>query len=139
LATSCTWQAWRVPSPGRTPRALYGYHARMLIDFLLKPRWHKLPLLGLFLAAGVQGQEVAPPIDLVYVPRGCFQMGSSTGERHERPVHEVCVEDFELGKFEITQAQWRSVMDANPSKFSGCGDSCPVEQVSWDEAQQFIG
>ena len=110
----------------------------MLIEFWLKPGWRKLPLMGLFIAAGVHGQEVTPPIELVYVPRGCFQMGSSTGEHHERPVHEVCLESFDLGKFEITQAQWRSVMGANPSKYSGCGDNCPVEQVSWNEAQQFI-
>lgn len=46
--------------------------------------------------------------------------------------------NYELGKYEITQGQWRAVMGHNPSGFSGCGDSCPVEQVSWNDAQEFI-
>jgi formylglycine-generating enzyme required for sulfatase activity len=110
----------------------------MRIDLHPGPGWRRLSLAGLLLAAAAQGQEVAPPLELVYLPRGCFQMGSATGERHERPVHEVCVESFELGKFEITQAQWRSVMGGNPSRFTACGDNCPVERVSWSEVQEFI-
>ncbi len=43
-----------------------------------------------------------------------------------------------MGKYEVTQAQWRNVMDNNPSYFSLCGDDCPVEQVSWDDVQVFI-
>jgi len=39
---------------------------------------------------------------------------------------------------EVTQGQWRAVMGTNPSKFSNCGDNCPVESVSWDDAQGFI-
>ncbi len=45
---------------------------------------------------------------------------------------------YEIGKYEVTQAEWRSVMGNNPSKFGGCGDNCPVEKVSWDDAQAFI-
>jgi formylglycine-generating enzyme required for sulfatase activity len=46
--------------------------------------------------------------------------------------------NFEIGKYEVTQAEWRSVMDNNPSKFPNCGDSCPVEKVSWDDTQLYI-
>lgn len=46
--------------------------------------------------------------------------------------------NYEIGKTEVTQAEWRAVMGNNPSKFSRCGDTCPVEQVSWGEAQTFI-
>jgi formylglycine-generating enzyme required for sulfatase activity len=46
--------------------------------------------------------------------------------------------NFEIGKYEVTQAEWRSVMDSNPSKFPNCGDSCPVEKVSWDDTQLYI-
>jgi formylglycine-generating enzyme required for sulfatase activity len=45
---------------------------------------------------------------------------------------------YEIGKYEVTQAEWRSVMGNNPSKFGNCGDTCPVEKVSWDDAQAFI-
>ena len=54
------------------------------------------------------------------------------------PVHEVCPKAFELGEFEVTQAEWRRVMihNPNPSKFKGTDR--PVENVSWNEAQTFI-
>jgi len=43
-----------------------------------------------------------------------------------------------MGKYEVTQGQWRAVMGSNPSFFSSCGDGCPVEQVSWNDAQDYI-
>ncbi len=46
--------------------------------------------------------------------------------------------NYEIGKYEVTQAEWRAVMGNNPSEFKRCGDSCPVERVSWDEVQKFI-
>jgi len=79
------------------------------------------------------------PEGFVTVPAGCFQMGDAAGGRSgdEKPVHEVCLSAFHIGKYEITQAQWQQVMGKNPSKFSGCAN-CPVEQVSWNDVQQFI-
>jgi formylglycine-generating enzyme required for sulfatase activity len=46
--------------------------------------------------------------------------------------------NYELGKFEVTQAQWRAVMGNNPSHFTACGDNCPVEKVSWNDVQEFL-
>ena len=46
--------------------------------------------------------------------------------------------DYEMGQYDVTQAEWRNVMGANPSYFKNCGDNCPVEQVSWNGAQEFI-
>jgi formylglycine-generating enzyme required for sulfatase activity len=46
--------------------------------------------------------------------------------------------NYEMGKFEVTQAQWRAVMGNNPSRFTACGDNCPVEQVSWNDVQEFL-
>lgn len=45
---------------------------------------------------------------------------------------------YEMGKYEVTQKEWRDIMGDNPSKFSSCGDTCPVEQVSWDDIQIFL-
>jgi formylglycine-generating enzyme required for sulfatase activity len=46
--------------------------------------------------------------------------------------------NYEMGKYEVTQDEWRAVMGNNPSRFSSCGDGCPVEQVSWDDIQVFL-
>ncbi|KAF0201907.1 MAG: hypothetical protein FD173_2065 [Gallionellaceae bacterium] len=75
--------------------------------------------------------------DMVVVPAGGFTMGSSSGD--ESPAHTVTIgKPFAMGKTEITQGQWKAVMGTNPSNFKNCGDTCPVEQVSWDDAKEFI-
>ncbi len=76
-------------------------------------------------------------LEMVFVEGGTFQMGSNDGEAREKPVHSVTLSDFYIGKYEVTQKQWRVVMGNNPSYFSGC-DNHPVEQVSWDDVQEFI-
>ena len=77
--------------------------------------------------------------NMVQVHGGCFQMGDifGNGDEGERPVHEVCVDSFAIAKTEVTQGQYQAVMGSNPSYFAK-GDSYPVEQVSWDDAQEFI-
>lgn len=85
-----------------------------------------------------QGSDFAASIEMVRVPEGCYAMGNTGYEKHELPVHEVCVDSFEIGKYEITQAQWKAVMGTNASKFDTCGATCPVDQVSWLQAQEFI-
>ncbi|MBI5047341.1 MAG: SUMF1/EgtB/PvdO family nonheme iron enzyme [Deltaproteobacteria bacterium] len=78
-------------------------------------------------------------MELVYVKGGCYQMGDSFGDgrSNEKPIHEVCVDDFYIGQYEVTQKEWREVMGSNPSKFKGC-DNCPVERVNWNDIKEFI-
>lgn len=85
--------------------------------------------------------------EVVVIPPGSFEMGSSKGAVNERPVHRVSIKkSFAIGKTEITQAEWRAVMHEqwrtilgkDPSFFSSCGDTCPVEQVSWNDVQIFL-
>ncbi len=79
-------------------------------------------------------------MELVYVPGGCFQMGSPKSEKgrnDDEKLHEVCVDGFWMGKTEVTQGQWQKVMGSNPSAFKK-GDDYPVERVSWDDTQDFI-
>jgi formylglycine-generating enzyme required for sulfatase activity len=92
------------------------------------------------------------------LPAGSFLMGSSeadvdvafadarrtnSGAKREwfiseTPQHRVTIkEGFYMGKFEVTQSQWRALMGISPSHFPNCA-SCPVEQVSWYEAHEFI-
>ncbi len=78
-------------------------------------------------------------MELVFVPPGDFMMGSDKSD-DERPVHRVKIRDgFWMGKYEVTQGQWRAVMGSNPSDFKDCGDNCPVDNVSWNDAVEFIG
>ena len=75
---------------------------------------------------------------LVQIPAGTFLMGSNSGsDADESPAHEVTIShDFWLGKYDVTQAQWQAVMGSTPSTFKGA--DLPVEQVSWDDCQQFL-
>ena len=80
-------------------------------------------------------------MEFVGIPPGEFLMGSTS--RHaadrERPATRVRIsQGFYLGKTEVTQAEWQAVMGNNPSAFSGCG-RCPVEKVSWEDVQVFMG
>lgn len=90
---------------------------------------------------------ISPEINedgLVLVKGGTFTMGCNTDqgnscEKEETPMHWVTLSDFYMGKYEVTQAQWRSVMGSDPADlaFKGC-DECPVQQVSWDDIQEFL-
>jgi formylglycine-generating enzyme required for sulfatase activity len=87
------------------------------------------------------GEASAVNMEFVLVKGGCYQMGDSLGDGYgdERPVHEVCVNDFYIGKYDVTQGQWKEIMGSNPSEFNHCGDNCPVENISWNDTQAFIG
>jgi formylglycine-generating enzyme required for sulfatase activity len=77
--------------------------------------------------------------EMVLVEGGSFRMGDLLAGSDEIPVHAVIVENFLIGRYEVTQKQWRDVMgnDARVNYFSGC-DSCPVERVSWFSVQEYL-
>lgn len=116
---------------------------------------------GLALAGDVQAsaapapliKEPAAGIELAFVKGGCFRMGDIfNDESHERaagvavedpgdtkPVHQVCVGDYYIGKFEVTRGQWKSLMGNDPSSPTTCSRSdCPVDNVSWRDVETFI-
>ena len=78
-------------------------------------------------------------IEFVWVAAGCYQMGDTfrVAFTNEKPVHEVCVDGYYMGKYETTQAQWQRIMGSNPSYFKKEGEY-PVETVSWNDVQGFI-
>jgi formylglycine-generating enzyme required for sulfatase activity len=81
-------------------------------------------------------------IEMIFVEGGTFIMGctneqGSDCEENEKPNHLVTLGNYYIGKYEITQKQWNAVMRTNPSLNIGC-DECPVENVSWNDAQIFI-
>jgi hypothetical protein len=76
---------------------------------------------------------------MVVIPAGVFLIGwlRGRGPHDEEPVHPVRIRYlFAVGKYEVTQAEWRSVMGNNPSSFKE--DRNPVEQVSWKDAKVFM-
>lgn len=84
---------------------------------------------------------LSPPtigMEMVSVPKGCFQMGSNSGENDEKPIHKVCItKDYYLGKYEVTQGQWQKIMGNNRSYFKK-GNNYSVEKASWNDIQTFI-
>ena len=46
--------------------------------------------------------------------------------------------NYEMSKYEVTQGQWQAIMGSNPSYFKSCGENCPVDQVSWNDIQEFL-
>ncbi len=82
-------------------------------------------------------------LEMVAIPRGKFMMGSSEYD-WEKPIHEVTVSPFYMGKYPVTQEQWQAIaqlekieidLDPNPSHFKG--DKKPVDSVSWDMGVEF--
>jgi formylglycine-generating enzyme required for sulfatase activity len=66
-------------------------------------------------------------------------VNNPANEPAPKPTRNIVIKQpFAMGKYDVTQAEWRAVMGSNPSKFSSCGDNCPVEQVSWNDVQEFI-
>ncbi|MEE4355519.1 MAG: SUMF1/EgtB/PvdO family nonheme iron enzyme [Desulfococcaceae bacterium] len=78
----------------------------------------------------------------VYIKPGTFMMGSpedEPGRGSDEKQHKVTLtKAFYMQTTEVTQGQWKSVMGNNPSDFKNCGDDCPVENVSWNDVQEFI-
>lgn len=79
--------------------------------------------------------------NMVYVHGGSFIMGAtpeqeSNAEDDEKPAHQVTLSSYSIGRYEVTQSEWKSIMGNNPSDHKG--DKFPVENVSWEECQTFI-
>lgn len=96
-------------------------------------------LLIVALSVFLFSQRVIADPEMVFVEGGCFQMGDTfgKGDDDEKPVHEVCVDDFYIGKYEVMQREWVEIMGENPSSYQDC-DDCPVENVSWKEIKKYI-
>jgi formylglycine-generating enzyme required for sulfatase activity len=75
-------------------------------------------------------------MEFVLIPAGEFMMGSEDND-NEKPVHTVIIKDsFYLGKYPVTQKQWKMVMGNNPSYSKG--EDLPIESVTWNDVQAFI-
>ena len=94
--------------------------------------------------SGVEDEARAPlgPREgWIQIPAGTFAMGSprnEAGRENDEVQHQVTLtQDFLLMETEVTQEQFQDLMGYNPSHFQKCGPTCPVEQVSWNEAAAY--
>ncbi|WP_338038043.1 formylglycine-generating enzyme family protein, partial [Nitrospina gracilis] len=76
------------------------------------------------------------PEGMVFIKGGCFIMGNNNAQVDEKFEREVCLEDFFMDQYEVTQERWERVMGFNPSKF--IGPTHPVEQVNYYDIQKFL-
>ena len=95
----------------------------------------------LICVAPMASQSPPASLEFVPIPPGEFLMGCMADDitcySDEKPAHPVKItKQFELGKYEVTQAQWKAINGGQPSSFSGAAR--PVEMVSWNEIQGFL-
>lgn len=93
------------------------------------------------LPSSVESVKDANGIEFILIPAGTFIIGTvfaADVSPDEVPQHPVTIsQPFYLSRYEVTQAQWEAIMEENPSEFSGA--DYPVDNVSWEAAQTFIG
>lgn len=94
-------------------------------------------------APNVERYTNAYGMEFVYIQPGTFTMGSPLDEvgrdSSEHPHNVTISSGFYIQTTEVTQGQWEQVMGDNPAHFLLCGEDCPVENISWEMAQDFIG
>jgi formylglycine-generating enzyme required for sulfatase activity len=122
------------PATGRS--AAKGVFVVLALPLLFAVSVYSVATSSATFATFTPSQTLKDDMNFVRISAGEFMMGSeNSGD--EQPVHRVKISrDFEMGKCEVTQAQWRAVMGNNPSHFKG--DHLPVENVSWNDVQEFI-
>lgn len=104
----------------------------------------ELPAKGAGVSIGGRKQKGSEPVkfDMILVKSGMFKMGAtpeqSSAEEDELPVHWArFTHDFYIGETEVSQALWEYVMADNPSIIKDDTDDLPVENITWEEAQEF--
>jgi formylglycine-generating enzyme len=79
--------------------------------------------------------NINPDEEMVLIKAGCFQMGSNTGDSDELSVHAVCISSFKLGKYEVSQKNFQSIMGFNPSE--NVGAEHPTDSANWLDARDY--
>lgn len=112
---------------------------KLILIFLCSPFLFVQIVIGQELPQGKTFIDPMTGMELIFVQGGCYQMGDTFGDGSddEKPVHEVCVDAYYIGKYEVTQSQYQELMKDNPSRFKS-DKRFPVEQISWNGVQEFI-
>ncbi|MCB0530730.1 MAG: formylglycine-generating enzyme family protein [Lewinellaceae bacterium] len=134
----------------RTPSRIWAYPMPQNDNSFKLAVFVQFRITGQQAPAGDPGMAAQPAARLPFEPEmvlvegGTFTMGCTAEQGDdcdfdEKPAHRVTLNTFYMAKTEVTQAQWRAVMGSDPPNlyFKGC-DQCPVENVSWNDAQDFL-
>jgi formylglycine-generating enzyme required for sulfatase activity len=151
-----TWQALKRPKDWKGPRGQSVIPAPGdIVEFQALERagvWELSEPNGVRIIAAATARSVATGLELKLIQPGEFQMGSPDGETHRRAderLHRVVITTpFYLGTYEVTQSEYRQVMQGRPSAFAISGSSkekvprliterFPVDSVSWFDAVEF--
>ncbi len=100
------------------------------------PRATQEKVVPVTLSPEDQEKAKLAPEGMVFIKGGCFIMGNDFAQEDEKPEHEVCLDDFYMDRYEVTQARWEKLLGFNPSKI--IGPELPVEQVNFVEVQEFL-
>jgi formylglycine-generating enzyme required for sulfatase activity/tRNA A-37 threonylcarbamoyl transferase component Bud32 len=102
-----------------------------------KPQKKDVAMAGISGEGKKREKPGASSTDMILVKGGCFEMGDVFGDGYadEKPVHEVCLDDFYIDKYEVNQRDYRKVMGGNPSHFKD--NDLPVDNVTWTDAKEF--
>lgn len=120
------YSQWLLAAPASDPRR------RQVIEALFLAQQAR-PLPDMALATGRTLKHCAECPEVVVIGAGGFEMGEpgqGIAMRFDAP--------FAIGRTEVTQRQWLQLMSGNPSEFKACGPDCPVENVSWNDAQEYV-
>jgi formylglycine-generating enzyme required for sulfatase activity len=132
------WNATPQPPPAEKKHTLRNVliAAAVMISGAVLYQWYQQ---NEYAAEAVRAEtarvEALRAVNMIRVEGGIFMMGSPANEAEREPDevrHQVTVSTFYMGKYEVTQKEWREVMGNNPSDFKG--DNLPVEQVTWHDA-----
>ncbi|MBP5772252.1 MAG: SUMF1/EgtB/PvdO family nonheme iron enzyme [Bacteroidaceae bacterium] len=147
--TCADWRSWKLAETAATktvniPRPTVSAHKTVVEDLepSNKPKPIPVQSKGLDVSAGGAFLLAGVMYDLVRIDKGMFMMGSKEGLNGystfslSQPVHQVVLDAYVIGKTEVTQELWQAVMGSNPSSHKGA--KLPVENVSWDDVQEFI-
>ena len=126
------YTAWLKAAPGSDP-----LRDNVVAALMQAQQREALPSLPPLPPASVATGEIIRDChdcpEMVVISKGRFEMGDT------KTKHTVTFEQsFAIGKTEVTQGQWKNIMGNNPSQFPKCGDNCPVDKVSWNDAKEFI-
>ncbi|MBK5969726.1 MULTISPECIES: formylglycine-generating enzyme family protein [Thiorhodovibrio] len=133
------WYAYDVPRDGALPvytfnlpsEGSFAYvYAGDVEDFTARYPGANQKGIAWYAFPADRSEELVP---MEQVTGGCFNLGGQPGG-----IAWVCIDDFEMGRFEVTQSLWQAIMGEDPSRWFYQCDNCPVENVSWHEAQLFI-
>ena len=108
-----------------------GRFNRALILGEIKNYWEAMREMKRYLLLVPDASNARAAQDKIYQWEGVAELAGPAMVR-------IPGKNYEIGKYEVTQGEWKAVMGNNPSYFKNCGDNCPVEQVSWNDVKEFI-